>query len=217
MRATRPGAAIVVVLGLMALGSVQATAYEVPATPFSEGDSATTVMPGTGLKQTITVTGQTELGRRDDRRDPRDRADDLSAGDPRTTPAQDVIVNTGTCASTGSCGDRGTVTIAFSQPVRNPVIHLAGIGGAAAQTVSGTPSAQSELHSVLKLTTAGLSLTKVGQGNNLTVTSDTITAANHDAGPNCVNAKTGTGPDATASAACGSVRVNGVATKIPST
>ncbi|WP_328518921.1 Ig-like domain-containing protein [Kribbella sp. NBC_00359] len=106
------------------------------------------------------------------------------------------------------------MTIAFSQPVRNPVLHLAGIGGAVTQTVSGKPTAQSELHSVLKLTTPGLSLTKVGQGNNLAVTSDTITAANHDAGPNCLNTRTGTGPDASASAACGSIRVNGVATKI---
>ena len=214
MRATRPGAAIVLALGLLTLATLPSTAYQVPATPFVQGDSAIAVMPGSGLKQTITVSGQTEL------------LDATTAGvrgtgpatyQPAiatTTPAQDLVVNTGTCASTGSCGDRGTVTIAFSRPVRNPVLHLAGIGGAVTQTVSGVPTAQSELHSILKLTTAGLSLTKVGQGNNLAVTSDTITAANHDAGPNCVNAKTGTGPDASASAACGSVRVNGVATSI---
>ena len=214
MRAARPGASILLMLGLLGLGCVDATAYQVPSAPFAQGDSATAVMPGSGLKQTITVTGETEL------------LDATTAGVrgtgpttyappiARTTPAQDLVVDTGTCASTGSCGDRGTVTIAFSQPVRNPVLHLAGIGGAVTQTVSGKPTAQSELHSVLKLTTAGLSLTKVGQGNNLAVSSDTITAANHDAGPNCVNSKTGTGPDASATAACGSVRVNGVATKI---
>lgn len=215
MRATRPGASILLVLGLLALPCVDATAYEVPSAPFAQGDSATAVMPGSGLKQTITVTGQTEL------------VDATTAGVrgtgpttyappiARTTPAEDLVVKTGTCASTGGCGDRGTVTIAFSQPVRNPVLHLAGIGGAVTQTVSDKPAAQSELHSVLKLTTAGLSLTKVGQGNNLAVTSDTITAANHDAGPNCSNTKTGAGgPDATASAACGSVRINGVATKL---
>ena len=72
--------------------------------------------------------------------------------------------------------------------------------------MNGKPTAQSELHSVLKLTTAGLSLTKVGQGNNLAVTSDTITAANHDAGPNCVNTKSPSGLDTAATAACGSVR-----------
>lgn len=214
MRATRPGAAIVLVLGLMALGAVHATAYEVPATPFTTGGSATAVMPGTGLKQTITVTGQTELG---DTTTAGIRGTGPTTYQPaiaRTTPAQDLIVNTGTCASTGSCGDRGTVTIAFSQPVRNPVLHLAGIGGAVTQTVSGKPTAQSELHSILKLTTAGLSLTKVGEGNNLAVSSDTITATNHDAGPNCVNTKTGIGLDAAASAACGSVRVNGVVTNV---
>jgi hypothetical protein len=214
MRATRPGLSIVLASGLLSLTAVDGAAYQVPAAPFAQGDAATATMPGSGLKQTITVTGQTELldattaGVRGS--GPTTYAPPIA----RTTPAQDLVVNTGTCASTGSCGDRGTVTIAFSQPVRNPVLHLAGIGGAVTQTVSGKPTAQSELHSVLKLTTAGLSLTKVGTGNNLTVTSDTVTATNHDAGPNCVNNKTGTGPDASATAACGSVRVNGIATKI---
>jgi CshA-type fibril repeat protein len=192
----------------------QAAAYQVPSEPFVQGESATAVMPGSGLKQTITVSGQTKLF---DGTMAGVRGSGPTTYQPAiapTTPAEDLVVNTGTCASTGSCGDRGTMTIAFSQPVRNPVLHLAGIGGAVTQTVSGKPTAQSELHSILKLTTPGLSLTKVGQGNNLAVTSDTITAANHDAGPNCVNTKTGTGPDASASAACGSVRVNGVVTKI---
>ncbi|TDD20598.1 cell wall protein [Kribbella turkmenica] len=192
----------------------EAAAYQVPSVPFAQGESASATMPGSGLTQTITVGGQTEL------------LDATTAGVrgtgpttyappiARTTPAQDLVVNTGTCASTGSCGDRGTVTIAFSRPVRNPVLHLAGLGGSVTQTVNGNPTAQSELHSVLKLATAGLSLSKVGAGNNLTVTSDTITAGNHDAGPNCINTKTGTGPDSSATAACGSVRVNGVAASI---
>ncbi|MFG1912860.1 Ig-like domain-containing protein [Kribbella sp. NPDC048928] len=200
----------------MSLGTVgatgTATAYQVPATPFT--DSATTVMPGSGLRQTITATGRTELG------------DPATAGfrglGPATyqpaittgTPAQDVVVNTGDCASTGGCGDRGTVTIAFSQPVRNPVLHLGGIGGSVTRTVSGRTVAQSELHSILKLGTAGLSLTKLGQGNNLAVTSDTIAATNHDAGPNCVNTKSPSGLDTSATAACGSVRVNGIVSTV---
>ncbi|MET9270417.1 Ig-like domain-containing protein [Kribbella sp. NPDC003557] len=182
-----------------------------PTTPFTE---ATTVMPGSGLRQTITASGSTELG------------DPATAGfrgiGPTTyqpaiatsTPAQDVVVNTGDCASTGGCGDRGTLTIAFSQPVRNPVLHLGGLGGSVTRTVSGRTTAQSELHAVLKLNTAGLSLTKLGQGNNLAVTSDTITAANHDTGPNCVNTKSPSGLDTSATAACGSVRVNGIVTKV---
>ncbi|MFF0344115.1 Ig-like domain-containing protein [Kribbella sp. NPDC004875] len=210
MRATRPGLAVLVALGLIT--TVPANAYQVPTAPFS--DSATTVMPGSGLRQTITVTGKTELG------------DPTTAGfrglGPTTyqpaiaksTPAQDVVVTTGDCASTGGCGDRGTVTIAFSQPVRNPVLHLGGIGGSVTRTVSGRTTAQSELHSILTLTTPGLSLTKLGQGNNLAVTSDTVTAADHDAGPNCVNRKSPSGLDTTATAACGSVRVNGVVTKV---
>ncbi|MFI5696833.1 Ig-like domain-containing protein [Kribbella sp. NPDC051586] len=212
MRATRPGA-ILLATGLLSLGTatVTADAYEVPATPFTEG--ATAVMPS-GLRQTITASGRTGLG------------DPTTAGfrgiGPTTyqpaigkdDPAQDVVVNTGDCASTGGCADRGTVTIAFSQPVRNPVLHLGGIGGSATRTVSGKPTAQSELHSILKLTTAGLSLTKLGQGNNLAVTSDSITAANPDAGPNCVNTKSPAGLDTSATAACGSIRLNGIVTKL---
>ncbi|HEY3556859.1 MAG TPA: Ig-like domain-containing protein [Kribbella sp.] len=196
----------------MSLGTLSATAYQVPTTPFSE--TATTVMPGSALRQTITASGPTQLG------------DPTTAGfrgiGPATyqppigkgTPAQDVVVNTGDCASTGGCGDRGTLTIAFSQPVRNPVLHLGGIGGSVTRTVSGRTTAQSELHSILKLSTPGLSLTKLGQGNNLAVTSDTITAANHDAGPNCVNTKSPSGLDTSATAACGSVRVNGVVSSV---
>ncbi|NIK57563.1 Ig-like domain-containing protein [Kribbella shirazensis] len=198
----------------MSLGTISANAYQVPTAPFGQGDSATTVMPGSGLRQTITVSGLTELG------------DPTTAGfrgiGPATyqpaietkTPAQDVVVNTGDCASTGGCGDRGTLTITFSQPVRNPVLHLGGLGGSVTRTVSGRTTAQSELHSILKLATPGLSLTKLGQGNNLAVTSDTITAANHDAGPNCVNTKSPSGLDTSATAACGSVRVNGVVTTV---
>lgn len=191
-----------------------AAAYQVPSAPFAQGNTATATMPGSGIIQTIAVNGQTEL------------LDATTAGvrgstgityEPaiaRTTPAQDLLVNTGTCAAIGSCGSRGTLTITFSSPVRNPILHLAGIGGAVTQTVNGRSSAQSEFHSVLKLTTAGLSLTKLGQGNNLAVTSDTITALNPDAGPNCINTDTGEGPDSAATAACGSVKVNGVVKSI---
>ncbi|MEU8226435.1 Ig-like domain-containing protein [Kribbella sp. NPDC048915] len=212
MRATRP-AAVLCAIGLIGLGSVAepAGAYQVPTAPFTE---ATTVMPGSGLRQTITASGRTEV------------SDPTTVGfrgiGPVTyqpaigkdTPAQDIVVNTGDCASTGGCGDRGTLTIAFSQPVRNPVLHLGGLGGSVTRTVSGTTTAQSELHAILKLATAGLSLTKLGQGNNLAVTSDTITATDHDTGPNCVNTKSPSGLDTSATAACGSVRVNGVVTEV---
>ncbi|WP_232828456.1 Ig-like domain-containing protein [Kribbella monticola] len=201
-------AALVVVLGLAPLA---AGAYQVPSAPFEDAaTTARTTMPGSGLVQTISVSGKTALSDPSTAGERGTGARTYSPPIARTTPAQDVVVDTGDCASTGSCGNRGTVTITFSQPVRDPVLHVAGLGGAATQTVNGRPTGQSELHSVLELTTAGISLTKLGEGNNLAVTSDTITAANPDAGPNCINPKTGTGPDAAATAACGSVRVLGV-------
>ncbi|MEU4396827.1 Ig-like domain-containing protein [Kribbella sp. NPDC023855] len=206
-------------LGLLATAATvtasdPAGAYQVPTAPFAQGNSATATMPGSGLVQTITVSGETELL---DATTAGVRGSTAKTYDPaiaRTTPAQDILVNTGSCAAIGTCGNRGTLTITFSQPVRDPILHLAGLGGAATQTVNGRPNAQSELHSVLRLTTAGLSLTKVGQGNNLAVGSDKITALNPDAGPNCINTDTGDGPDSAATAACGSVKVNGVARSI---
>ncbi|ADB34454.1 LPXTG-motif cell wall anchor domain protein [Kribbella flavida DSM 17836] len=195
---------------LLALTATPAAAYQVPAGPFTQGSTATATMPGSGLTQTITTTGRTEL------------LDATTAGvrgipagthQPaiaRTTPAQDVLVGTGDCAATGSCGGRGTLTIAFSQPVRDPVLHVAGLGGSATRTVDGQVRGQSELHAVLRLTTPGVSLRKLGKGNNLAVTSDTVGAADPDAGPSCSSTDTGDGPDARATAACGSVQVNGV-------
>ncbi|WP_237771327.1 Ig-like domain-containing protein [Kribbella sp. ALI-6-A] len=196
------------------LAVTPAAGYQVPSAPFTQTSTATATMPGSGLTQTIDASGRIEL------------LDATTAGDRglttgtyqpavgATTPAQDVLVNTGDCAAVGTCDQRGTLTISFSQPVRDPVLHLAGIGGASTQTVNGQPRAQSELHAALRLRTAGLSLRKLGQGNNLAVTSDTITAANHDAGPNCATKDTGAGPDSTATAACGSVQVNGVVTAV---
>jgi CshA-type fibril repeat protein len=191
-----------------------AVAYQVPSAPFAQGNTATATMPGSGLTQTITVTGQTELL---DATTAGVRGSTAKTYEPaiaRTTPAQDLLVNTGTCAAIGTCGGRGTLTITFSQPVRNPILHLAGLGGSVSQSGNNRITAQSELHAALKLTTAGLSLTKVGQGNNLAVGSDAITALNPDAGPNCINTDTGAGPDSAATAACGSVKVNGVAKSI---
>ena len=213
MTATRSGRLLAVgIAAAIGLGPIASAAYQVPSAPFDQ--SATAVMPGSGLIQKITVTGKTGLldattvGVRGT------TAKTYSPELARTTPAQDLVVDTGSCAAIGTCGDRGTVTVTFSQPVRNPILHFAGIGGSATQTVNGQVSAQSELHSVLKLTTAGLSLTKVGQGNNLAVSSDTIAPANPDAGPNCITTDTGDGPDASATAACGSVQVNGVAKSV---
>jgi CshA-type fibril repeat protein len=206
--------AVVTALSLTVLVSGTASAYQVPSAPFAQGNTATATMPGSGLTQSITVTGQTELL---DATTAGVRGSTAKTYEPviaSTTPAQDLLVNTGTCAAIGTCGSRGSLTITFSQPVRDPILHLAGIGGAATETTNGQTSGQSELHSVLKLTTAGLSLTKVGQGNNLAVSSDTVTALNPDAGPNCINTDTGEGPDSAATAACGSVKVNGVAKSI---
>lgn len=204
-------------LGLVFIGSSPtASAYQVPDTAFAQGASGTGTMPGSSLTQTISTTGNTALLAATTAGARGTSAATYSPGIATTTPAQDIVVNTGDCASTGTCSNRGTVTIAFSQPVLNPILHLAGIGGVATQTVSGTPTAQSELHAIFKLATAGVTLSKASTGNNFAVTGgNTITATNHDTGPSCISTSTGTGgPAAGATASCGSVQVTGTVTSL---
>ena len=121
------------------------------------------------------------------------------------------MVNTGTCASTGACPNLGTVTFTFSQPVRNPIIHLAGLGGAIKNGNN-----QSDLHSVWDLTTAGVTISKLDGNAQLAVTGGTrVTAANDSTSASCTTVVNGGGLfDAAATAACGSVQVNGTVTQV---
>ncbi|MFC0628957.1 Ig-like domain-containing protein [Kribbella deserti] len=204
-------------LGLIVLGaSPAAMAYQVPDTAFTQGaTSGTGTMPGSALTQTISTTGKTGILAATTAGARGTTAATYSPGIATTTPAQDIIVNTGDCASTGTCSNRGTVTITFSQPVLNPILHMAGIGGVSTESVGGTATAQSELHAIFTLATAGVTLSKASTGNNLAVTSNTITATNHDTSPSCISTSTGTGgPAAGATAACGSVQVTGLVTSL---
>ncbi len=95
-------------------------------------------------------------------------------------------------------------------------LHIAGMGGAAITTAGATLTAQSDLHSIFDLTTAGVTLTKVDGNAQLAVTGgNRITATNDSSGTNCTTANnTGNIAPAAASAACGSVQVNGTVTSV---
>lgn len=180
--------ATVTVVGLAPLGAAQA--HESPGA-FSGGEASF----ASGVTQTWSTTGLTSIT----------QAGALSAKgyttdiySPKLSGATPVtVMNTavGSCSSTGACSGLGTIKVQFSQPVLDPVIHLAGLGGNSAAIFHGT----------FTLVTPNLTLAKVGNGTNLTVNGSLITATNHSTGTTCTASPT--------PAACGSVQIKGLVTE----
>ena len=116
----------------------------------------------------------------------------------------------GDCALTGACPGRGTVTLAFSQPVRNPTIHMSGIGSAIdngrpsrTSTASGPDLHQGHPHQAGR------------QHPVLCPPAPVITTANDSASTYCdTTTSTAALFPAAASAACGSVQVTGTVTPL---
>lgn len=201
--------------GLVAGSTIGADAFEIPTGTWVAASTTTgTVAMPSGVTVTVTGTGATRidptatLGSRG--WDQTQYSPTMVTGDSVTTPR----VYTRTCAAIGFCSGLGTLTVAFSQPVRNPVLHLAGIGGWIRQG-----DAQSDQHAVLDLATTGLSLTKVAGNTQLSVSGTRITATNDSTSASCttpVNATpaTPTATPAAGTAACGSVQVNGTVTSV---
>ena len=199
-----------------------AAAYQVATSaPTVAGGVGTLTMPGSGLTSSVSasgltsVTGATTLGGRGY------VASDFTPGLASTTPAVNLLTNaTNNCPSVGTCSGLGTVTINFGQPVTNPILSLAGIGGEAHNLDSNNVlTAMSQLHDILTLTTAGVTLTDLS-GGNLAVSGNQITANNDKTSYRCEtttqsDGATGTPlPSAGATSVCGSVRVNGTVTSV---
>ncbi|MEV7605927.1 GEVED domain-containing protein [Paenarthrobacter sp. NPDC089322] len=219
-KATSIVATLVVFLGLLSFGSLgfgaPAEAYQVATTQASvNGGVATLSMPGSNLVTTYDQSGLTDLVGRA-RMDSRGYvATDFQQGMPATTPGVEFASNLiNNCPASGTCSGLGTITISFNQPVRNPVLNIAGIGGNVYMDIGddGNIDEQSQLHAVLNLATPGLSMTKLS-GGNLAVSGNSITATNHNAGTSCETNVQNDSPDpwdAQATAACGAVRINGI-------
>ncbi|MGD9958025.1 Ig-like domain-containing protein [Nocardioides sp.] len=183
-----------------------ASAYEVPTSAFSGGTGS---MPGSALQQTWSASGQTSLGTSATVGSRGYVAGDYTPTITSGTPGATLGVSANGCPTTGTCSNRGTVTVTFSQPVLNPTIHIAGPGGSVASG-SGASRGQSDFHAIFTLTTAGTSLSK-RSGSNLAVTGgNTITALNDDTSANCANRDSTPGSFAArlATSPCGSVQVN---------
>ncbi|MGL5927603.1 MAG: GEVED domain-containing protein, partial [Dermatophilaceae bacterium] len=109
------------------------------------------------------------------------------------------------------------MTLTFSRPVRNPVLHVAGIGGANSTTTGGVVTASSAIHTRATLTgstPAGATFGSVSGGAvNLTGTATTFETTNGSNSALC-NAVTAGGVTFAAVAGCGSVPVVGTVTEL---
>ncbi|MDR6689045.1 putative repeat protein (TIGR01451 family) [Arthrobacter sp. 1088] len=98
------------------------------------------------------------------------------------------------------------------------MLNIAGLGGNVTwyENKKGPVDRQSQLHAVLNLATTGLTMTKLS-GGNLSVSGNAITATNDNAGTRCETTTQTNDPqpvNAQATAACGSVRINGIVTSL---
>jgi uncharacterized repeat protein (TIGR01451 family) len=118
------------------------------------------------------------------------------------------------CPGAGICTGLGQVTISFEQPVRDPVLHLAGLGGSSVRFSNGQVVAQSDWHAVWNLVTPGLSLSLVDGNGQMVVPGGSRITGVVDSTSNFCDTNATNGAPAAATGLCGSVRVNGVVTSV---
>ncbi|CCH33272.1 GEVED domain-containing protein [Actinosynnema sp. NPDC047251] len=122
---------------------------------------------------------------------------------PANTALLDLITVVDDCAAGSDCYNRGTITLTFTRPLRNPVLHVVGIGG----TINAADSATA----ALTATTPGVTLEgPLAGATNLTVVGGArIESANRSANTACnsVGARQAT-------AGCGSVRMLGTVSSV---
>ncbi|HEV7195227.1 MAG TPA: GEVED domain-containing protein [Pedococcus sp.] len=202
--------------------SPAAWAYQVPTSPATiNGGVATLTLPGSGLTTTISTTGLTGVTQASTLGSRGYVASDFTPGLTTTTPAVELSTDAvNNCPAVGTCSGLGSITVTFSQPVRNPILDIAGIGGDVFQFDSNhVVTSQSQLHSIFTLTTPGITMTDLS-GGNLAVSGQTITATSASTSYRCDTAVQSTPSlgvkeyDAQATAACGSVRLNGIITSV---
>lgn len=112
----------------------------------------------------------------------------------------------------------GDIVLNFSRPVKNPVIHLGGLGGSYNyQPLSGGPRLISYFSSELELQNTGVSSTKMSGNENFNITGNNI--LNSSATPNGGSYNEASNPTTQGGflaygAATGSVRLNGTFSQI---
>lgn len=119
-----------------------------------------------------------------------------------TTDAVDVdVLPTGCSTATPRCANRGTMTLTFSAPVRDPVIHISGLGA----NSGGSTLFNSALVMTAWTAPAKPTLSVTNSNGNLIVSGDEIRVATVNGQPSCTTAN---------KAGCGSVRLGGTVTSV---
>lgn len=188
------------------------------------GSGTITQTQPSGLGVAYTVTGSSLTGSNGAGLSDRGGiAGNFIGGLDRTTPTLQLSADhTSGCAhpakdATNYCTNRGTVVVDFEHPTKNPVIHLAGLGGyaSASNSSSGTRNYELLIYSgALKLTgsSPGGAATAVVTGTNLQVANGYVQASNPRTGAGCSETLTSTGSVSVSNggtAACGSVQISG--------
>lgn len=187
-----------------------AFAYQLSTAAFTgttgTGAVTTTTMPG-GLTVTFTAGGANVRGAQVTTSHNGSYAAQSSSYTPAiitTEPATRFATYVAGCPTTaGECANRGTLTISFNRPVRNPVLHIAGLGGGVGAPLSGS------IFRVTSSVPAGITI-GTATGLNLTTTGTTQFAntniATINGGGNCT-----TGAN---TAGCGSIPIIGTVSSI---
>jgi CshA-type fibril repeat protein len=199
-----------------------ASAYEIPGGAWTGtapgGTSAVGTLPA-GTTMTATTTGAVTVNSVNFNPSASYGATSamFAPGITTTSPATQILTGGNGCAASGVCADRGTVTLTFSRPVRNPVLHVAGIGGANSQTLAGVLTNSSAIHSRATLTgssPAGATFGSVSGGAvNLVGTGTQFETSNYSNSAFCGTTSAG-GLTFAAVAGCGSIPVNGTVTSL---
>ncbi|ALN87860.1 hypothetical protein LC55x_4612 [Lysobacter capsici] len=117
-------------------------------------------------------------------------------------------------AATVACPNIGTLTIGFSRPVTNPIIHFVGLGSV--RSITGdtvTITAARATHAIASSVPAGATFTLLGGAVNLQTLGGGSSFDLVNPTYNGTNCTTATAP-ATQLAGCGSLRVNGTVTSV---
>lgn len=117
-----------------------------------------------------------------------------------TAQIQTEPASCGTAVGNFECANRGTVKIAFSSPVDNPVVHIAGLGAFQGENRYGAAG-------VLSSVPAGATMSVAGNATNLQVVNGGRKFQTTSSRPNTVCDATPAGANGTAG--CGSLQVAG--------
>lgn len=117
-------------------------------------------------------------------------------------------------ATTVACPTLATLTISFSRPVTNPIVHFVGLGSV--RSITGdtvTITAGRATHAIASSVPAGATMTLLGGATNLQTLGGGSSLDLINPTYNGTNCATITAP-ATQLAGCGSVRINGTVTSV---